>query len=104
MNTKTLYVLPALLCIGCSYIPHRTIFITDTRGRPIPSARVDPYPILLRDLLTGTTSNSADSRGRIKLYDLIHGGDYTLNARGFSKRQIAFPQHNNGSYALKPAN
>jgi hypothetical protein len=101
---RFLYIVPALLCIGCSSIPHRAIFIADTSGRPIPGADLGPYPILLRNFLPGSTGNSTDSHGRIELYDVNHGGDYTLSARGFSIRHITFPQNDNVCYTLKSAN
>ena len=98
---RFLCLLLALLCIGCSSMPHRTIFITDTSGRPIPGAGVGPYPILLRNFLPGSTGNSTDSRGRIELYEITPGQNYTVNARGFSTRHISFPQHDNASYTLE---
>ena len=101
---RVFYLLPTLLCIGCSSLPHRTILITDSKGRPIPRANVSPYPILIRNFFPASTGNSADSRGRIALYDVIPGGNYDLSAPGFVTRSIAFPQHNNASYSLKTAN
>ncbi len=45
---------------SASSIPHRTIFITDTKGRPIPGAGVGPYPILFRNFPPGSTGNSTN--------------------------------------------
>ena len=95
--------MPVLLCIGCAAIPHRTIFVTDRGGKPVPGATVSPYPILLRSWLPGSAGNSTDAHGRITLYEVVPGGDYTLSARGFSSRRIRFPQHDSRSYMLESA-
>ena len=97
------FLLSALLCIGCSSIPHRTIIIKDGRGSPISMANVSPYPILIRNIPSGSSGNEADSQGRIVLYDVQPGGDYTLRAPGFLPRSISFPRRDNVIFFLKPA-
>ena len=95
----------ALLCIGCSQMPHRTILITDSGGRPICGAGVSPYPILLRNMIlrdsTRYAANSTDINGQVAIYDVIPGGKYTIGAPGFISRSIEFPANDSVEYRLK---
>ena len=101
---RLLQLLPALLCIGCSSIPHRTIFVADERGKPVSGANVIPYPVSLLPFGPGSKGNSTDIHGRVELYDVTPGYEYTVSAQGFIRRTITFPQHDNARYTLKRAN
>jgi hypothetical protein len=92
-----------LACVGCSTLPHRTILITDSKGKPIPDAYVTPYPILIRNMLPGSRGNLTDSRGRVELYDVRPPGPYWLYAEGFARRSVAFPERDDTTYTLKRA-
>ena len=91
----------AVVCTSCTSLPHRTIFVTDQKGRPLPGVAVGPYPISLLPFGPGSKSNQTDVNGRIEIYDVIPGCPYSLWAEGFRTREIPFPALDNTSYALK---